>query len=242
MYVEIPADLQAAGVTPVDAHRIGAETLLTSGARPQSAAQAAGLVTRSVGPVRIALGKVAAVQGARVRAEAVEFGWLQLSGDRTRRSARRRAPTRESEVVWQNTKGLVWCQRSDRAEVAPVQGQYRVRTIVSRQRDIDRVGQVKIQVRVLPLHLASKLQRIGADLGHLETHAQGLGDDVVEDRVPSLGAESDLGQVVHLSKHERGYDHGTGTAQQVSASTRLRRAAIRGRNYAGRVRDDDHPE
>jgi hypothetical protein len=40
-------------------------------------------------------------------------------------SAENGSQVSESEVVRQYTKGLVWCQRSDRAEIPPVQGQPR---------------------------------------------------------------------------------------------------------------------
>lgn len=97
-------------------------------------------------------------------------------------------------------------QWADGAEITSVQGQDCVRAVVGRQRDIDRVGQVKVQIRVLPLYVTGEFERVGTDLGHMEAHEQGLGDDVPEDRIPGPGAKPDLCQVVNLSQDERGND------------------------------------
>ena len=61
--VEVPADLLGGGVTPVDDHAVGVETLLAAGAGPGSAAQPVVFMTRPEGPVGITLRQVPAMQG-----------------------------------------------------------------------------------------------------------------------------------------------------------------------------------
>ena len=70
--VVVPADLLVRGVPAVDDRSVGLVAGVAGGARPQIAAEAVALVAGAGGAVRILLGQVAAVQGARIARAGVD--------------------------------------------------------------------------------------------------------------------------------------------------------------------------
>jgi hypothetical protein len=131
-------------------------------------------------------------------------------------------------------------QWPDHAEIPAIKRQDDVGAVFSGQRDIDRIGEVQLEVRVLLLNLAGSLQARQICRRDHEAVAPGLFHDEIDDRGPCPCSEADFCEMIDFGQHQCGQHNGARMAQYLLAAQMFRRVAVRGSDDARGVSDDDH--
>jgi hypothetical protein len=72
-------------------------------------------------------------------------------------------------------------ERACRAEIAAVQGEHGTGAVLGGQRDVDPVGQIRVETGVLALDLARGLEQFDGDLRDVKPPAPCLEDDEIDE-------------------------------------------------------------